>query len=173
MRTSGTNILAAAGLLLTSPAIAQPSQTAAIVSQGGAAGGTVTLTDAPRGVLLRIEATGLTPGWHAVHFHEKAVCNDEGFKLSGAHVHSATPAVHGLLNPAMTEFGDLPNIFAAADGTAHAEIFTPLVSMTGAGGRPALADADGSALVIHAAADDYHSQPIGGAGARIACAMIR
>jgi Cu-Zn family superoxide dismutase len=79
--------------------------------------------------------------------------------------------VHGLLNPAANETGDLPNLFAGADGAATAEVFSPLVSLTAAG-RQALLDADGSALVIHAAPDDHLSQPIGGAGARVACAVI-
>ena len=81
--------------------------------------------------------------------------------------------VHGLLNPKADDAGDLPNIWAGADGTAHAEVYSTLVSVGGAGKRPALADADGSALVVHANPDDYTTQPIGGAGARVACAVIR
>ena len=59
-----------------------------------------------------------------------------------------------------------------ADGTAKAEVFSALVSFAGEGGRPALKDADGSALVIHANADDHSTQPIGGAGDRVACAAL-
>ncbi len=159
--------------LLAAPALAQTAKTGDIVGPGGAAMGKVTVTDAPKGVILRVEASGLTPGWHAIHFHEKGVCNDEGFKLSGAHIHPGKMGVHGLLNPKASDFGDLPNIWAGADGTANAEVFSPLVSLGGAGKRPALADADGSALVIHANPDDYMTQPIGGAGARVACAVIK
>jgi Cu-Zn family superoxide dismutase len=162
-----------AALLAAVPAAAQMAKTADIVGPGGAAMGKVTLTDAPKGVLVRVEATGLTPGWHAIHFHEKGVCNDAGFKASGAHVHPGKAPIHGLLNPAMSDFGDLPNIFAGSDGTANADVFTTLVSLGGAGKRPSLGDADGSALVIHANADDYKTQPIGGAGDRIACAVIK
>ncbi len=147
-------------------------KTADIVGPGGAAMGKLTLTEAPGGVILRIEATGLTPGWHAIHFHEKGVCSDEGFKMSGSHIHPGAAGVHGLLNPARKDFGDLPNIWAGADGAANAEVYSTLVSTSGAGKRPALADADGSALVIHASPDDYTTQPIGGAGARVACAVI-
>jgi Cu-Zn family superoxide dismutase len=53
-----------------------------------------------------------------------------------------------------------------------AEVFTPFVTLAGGGDKPALLDADGSAVVIHARADDYTSQPIGGAGDRVACAVI-
>jgi Cu-Zn family superoxide dismutase len=144
-----------------------------LVGPGNSALGKVTVTDAPKGVILHIEATGLTPGWHGAHFHEKGVCNDEGFKLSGSHIHPGKMGVHGLLNPNASDFGDLPNIYVAADGTANVELFSTLVSVGGAGKRPALSDADGSALVIHASPDDYMTQPIGGAGARVACAVIK
>lgn len=151
------------------PAFAQESRTAPL---SGAAG-SVTVTEAPKGVLVHIEASGLTPGWHGMHFHEKGDCGDAAFKMAGGHVHAMTPAVHGLLNPDGNDNGDLPNLFAGADGKAMADAFTTTVSLKAGAAKPALLDADGSALVIHAAPDDYRSQPIGGAGARIACAVIR
>lgn len=135
-------------------------------------GGQVTLTDAPKGVIVRVEAHGLKPGWHAIHFHEKADCSDAMFKSAGSHVHMMTPAVHGLLNPAGNDFGDLPNLFAASDGTATAEFFSLFVALQAGTARANLLDTDGSALVIHANADDYVTQPIGGAGERVACAEI-
>ena len=160
--------LAVAAALLGS-AIITPALAAggALMGAANSNHGTVIVTAAPKGVLVRIDATGLTPGWHAVHFHEKGDCTPDAFTNAGAHVHTMTPAVHGLLNPAGNDLGDLPNIFAAADGTAHAELFSQLVMM------PQLMDTDGSALVIHANADDYTAQPIGGAGGRFACAVIK
>jgi len=153
---------AAAGLI-AAPLLAQNAVTGTFKG----AEGTVTLTPAPKGVLVHIEASGLKPGWHGLHFHDKGDCSDAAFKSAGAHVHGAAQAVHGLLNPAANESGDLPNLYAAADGTAKAEFFTSLLTL------PALKDADGSAVVIHANADDYSTQPIGGAGDRVACAVIR
>lgn len=138
----------------------------------GASHGTVTVTSAPKGVLLRIEAKALTPGWHGVHFHEKGACSDPKFTSAGAHVHAASPVVHGLLNAQANDAGDLPNIHVGSDGTATVELYSSLVSLSGAS-APALMDADGSAVVIHASPDDYKSQPIGGAGDRVACAVIR
>ena len=140
---------------------------------GGADVGTARLSEGPTGVLVRLDLKGLKPGWHAIHFHAKGDCSDAAFTSAGGHINHATPKPHGLLNPAGPDFGDLPNVFAAADGTAKAEVFSALVSFAGEGGRPALKDADGSALVIHENPDDYMAQPIGGAGARIACAVIR
>lgn len=154
------------------PALAAPAPlTVQLKGPTGADMGTATLTEAPGGVILRVEAKGLTPGWHGLHFHEKADCSSADFKSAGGHTRHHATAVHGLLNPAASETGDLPNLFAGADGAAAAEVFSPLVSLTAAG-RQALLDEDGSALVIHASPDDHLSQPIGGAGARVACAVI-
>jgi Cu-Zn family superoxide dismutase len=155
--------LLASAALLAAPVLAQAPVTAPLRGLGGS----VTVMSAPKGVLIRVEASGLKPGWHAAHIHEKGDCSDAAFKLAGAHVHGAAPVVHGLLNPAATDNGDLPNLFAAADGSAKAEFFTTAVTLA------SLQDADGSALVIHANPDDYKSQPIGGAGDRVGCAVIR
>ena len=143
-----------------------------VKNAGGGGIGHAVLTEAPGGVLLRLELKNLTPGWHGLHFHETGDCSKSDFTSAGAHVHAKPSVVHGLLNPDSTDSGDLPNLFASADGSATAELFSTYVSITGAGGRPALSDADGSALVVHANPDDYASQPIGGAGARIACGVI-
>jgi len=144
-----------------------------LIGTGGAARGTITVTAAPKGVILRVEATGLSPGWHGAHFHEKGDCSDPKFTSAGAHVHSATPVMHGLLNDGANDAGDLPNIYVGADGTATVELYSMLVSLSGGdAARPALMDADGAALVIHANPDDYRTQPIGGAGDRVACAVI-
>ncbi|HEY0647297.1 superoxide dismutase family protein [Phenylobacterium sp.] len=141
--------------------------TVALKTGAGASAGKATLTEAPKGVLLKVEATGLTPGWHGLHFHAKADCSKADFTSAGAHTHGADKGVHGLLNAAANETGDLPNLYVGADGTGKAEMFTSLTTLK------ALQDADGSALVIHAAPDDHQAQPIGGAGARIACGEIK
>ncbi len=138
----------------------------------GASVGSAVLSNAPKGVLMRIELKGVAPGWHGLHFHEKGDCSKSDFTSAGGHVHGGPTMVHGLLNPDANEAGDLPNVFVAADGTANAEIFTTFVSLGGVDGREDLTDKDGSAIVVHANADDHKTQPIGGAGARIACGVI-
>lgn len=165
-------LLATALPAFVSPTLAAERRPGVIYTAAGAEAGTITATEAPKGVLLRIEAKGLPPGWHGVHFHETGDCSDAAFKTAGSHVHAMTPVVHGLLNAGANDDGDLTNIFVGADGRATVELYSTLVSLTGQSGRPALKDTDGSALVIHASPDDYQTQPIGGAGARIACAVI-
>ncbi len=73
---------------------------------------------------------------------------------------------HGLLNPDGPDNGDLPNIYATGDGTVQAELFTTLVD------PDMLMDDDGSAIVIHENGDDHNTQPIGGAGGRVACGVL-
>lgn len=138
----------------------------------GASVGAATLADGPAGVLIHLEVKGLAPGWHGLHFHETGDCSKADFTSAGAHVHAMATKVHGLLNPDLNEAGDLPNLYVAADGTGAVDLYSTFVSLKGTAGRPALVDKDGSALVIHANPDDYMTQPIGGAGARIACGVI-
>ncbi|GBQ27864.1 Cu/Zn superoxide dismutase [Acetobacter estunensis NRIC 0472] len=161
------------GLTVLGPfAHAADEASASLIGTDGANHGTAHLTETPTGVLLRIEATHLPAGWHGLHFHEKGVCTPPKFTSAGSHVHAASPVVHGLLNPKANDDGDLPNLFVASDGTATVELHTTLVSLHGTDNRPALLDTDGSSLVIHAKPDDYTTQPIGGAGDRIACGVI-
>lgn len=151
--------------------VALPSMTeleADIVSVDGKPTGTVTLVQGPHGVLIRVALSSgaLSPGWHGLHLHQVGDCSDTGvFKRSGGHV-GKIEGGHGLLNPIGPEGGDTPNIYAHDDGSAAMEIITARVTLT------ELADADGSALIIHAQEDDHITQPIGGAGPRVACAVI-
>lgn len=162
--------LAAAGSAQAGPA----PLTADIKDAKGATLGTLTLTGAPRGVLLTVEVKGLPPGVHGMHFHEKGSCAEPKFESAGGHVHGMAGTRHGLMNADATDDGDLPNLHVAADGTATVELYSTLVRLDAADdAAPALLDADGSSLIIHANPDDYTTQPIGGAGARIACAVIK
>jgi superoxide dismutase, Cu-Zn family len=161
--------------LLASPAMAQDAPAMAHVDLKDASGksiGMAMISEAPNGVLMQIQASGLKPGWHGLHFHEKADCTTPDFKSAGGHVHDKATMVHGLLNPDANEAGDLPNLFVDARGAAQAEIFSTYVALKKSG-KPQLQDADGSALVIHANPDDHKAQPIGGAGDRVACGSIK
>lgn len=139
------------------------------------AAGTVTLTQGPRGVLLRIEADGLGEdawnSWHGAHLHETGDCSASDFTSAGSHINTLGNE-HGLLNEAGPDNADMPNLWVHEGGVLRAEIHTPRVSIDGQTGAPALLDEDGSALIVHTGPDDQMSQPIGGAGARILCAVI-
>ncbi|THF67429.1 superoxide dismutase family protein [Pseudothauera nasutitermitis] len=168
--------LLAAALIAASVTAAHAAEraTAELVDRQGNAIGTATLVDGPHGLLIHVSAKGLPAGPKGIHIHGIGTCadNDKGFTASGAHVNPAGKK-HGLLNPEGPDAGDLPNIFAHADGSVEAELFTPLASLSGTDGRATLLDADGAALVIHENRDDHVSQPIGGAGARIACGVLK
>lgn len=154
---------------------ATPGQTgqAAIINGAGAEIGKATLTQGATGLLIKVEAMGLTPGWHGIHIHATGQCAAP-FTSAGAHINHTDPKTpHGLLNAQGPDDGDLPNLFAAADGSAKAEFFTTKARISQDGPGQWLWDADGSALVIHANPDDHNSQPIGGAGDRVACAVLK
>ncbi|MBY0422517.1 MAG: superoxide dismutase family protein [Parvularculaceae bacterium] len=150
------------------------------VDAKGATVGEAAFRSSADGIMVRVTVTGLSPGWHAIHFHQVGDCSDRaaGFKLSGGHVNAAG-VEHGLMNPKGSETGDLPNIYAGADGRATAELFRAAVVLkpseeaAAALGPNPLLDTDGFAVVVHAAADDHLTQPIGGAGAWGACAAIK
>lgn len=152
---------------------------AIFIDREGVDAGYTVLTDAPNGgVLMRIDLGGLSQGWHAIHLHQVGDCSDiaEGFKASGGHINPDGLA-HGLLNPDGPERADIPNIYAGADGRATAEIFSDMVALfpseaAQASGAHPIMDEDGFAIVVHANQDDHLTQPIGGAGPRVACAAI-
>lgn len=145
----------------------------AIIGADGARIGAATARGTPElGVMLEIAISpgGLEPGWHGLHLHQVGDCSDVGaFTNSGGHV-GLIEGGHGLLNEAGPEAGDLPNIWAGADGAAGGEFITDRLAV--AAHAPALLDGDGTALIIHEGRDDQISQPIGGAGARVACAAF-
>lgn len=161
-----------AGFAAAQSATEMEMRTSSLKAANGQVIGEVTVTAAPNGVILRVHANGLSPGWHGMHFHEKADCSDPAFKGSGGHIQAKTPAVHGMLNADFNHAGDLPNLYVDSDGSATVELYSSLVTLNRIDARPALLDADGSALVIHANPDDYKTQPVGGAGDRVACAPI-
>ncbi len=139
---------------------------AKLIDGNGDSAGEASAWQGTEGVLLQIRAEGLPSGWHGTHLHRTGTCSDIGkFTASGGHV-EGKGGPHGFLNADGTHAGDLPNIYVHDDGTANVDFFTSAITFDD------LLDPDGSALVIHAARDDYQTQPIGGAGVRISCAAF-
>jgi Cu-Zn family superoxide dismutase len=144
---------------------------AELIDNSGTAIGTVQVEQAHKGVLINLKAKDLPPGYHGMHFHAVGDCSDlAAFKSAGGHVNPFdTP--HGFRNPEGPHEGNLPNLVVAADGTVEVELYSDLVSLEA--GAANLLDEDGTALIIHTDKDDHYSQPIGGSGGRIACAVIQ
>lgn len=131
--------------------------------------GEATLTETPNGVLIDATLDGLEPGWHAFHVHERGKCDVPDFKSAGGH-HDPHGNKHGFKVASGAHAGDMHNIHVDDDGKAQIEALADGVTLKE--GKAALMDSDGSALMVHAGADDYHSQPSGDAGNRVACAEI-
>ena len=157
----------------TSTAEVTPTARAEMRDTAGRELGTVQLLLTSDGARLSGTLAGLPPGTHGFHVHETGQCDATAatpFASAGPHYNPAGRQ-HGTLNPAGPHAGDLPNITVGADGR---------VSLTDAGitvtmnetVRAGLFDANGSALLIHAGADDYRTDPSGNSGARIACGVV-
>ena len=146
---------------------------AEIANVAGDVVGKAVFEQTPTGVLIFVEARDLPPGPHGIHLHAVGSCTPD-FDAAGGHI-NPDKAAHGLRHPDGPDNGDLPNLYVAADGTVQAEFFTTRVSIRDRARRhpPALLDENGSAIVIHAMEDDHMSQPIGGAGGRIGCGVIK
>ncbi len=137
--------------------------TADIKNAEGRSVGAATLSNASRGVKIKLDIKDLPPGQHSIHIHQVAKCDPPDFKSAGPHFGGAH-AEHEHGAPA----GDIPNfsLIVAADGTAHVSVVAPNVSM-GSGGNSVFSNG-GTSIVIHAATDPSAA----GAPARIACGII-
>ncbi|HSU14035.1 MAG TPA: superoxide dismutase family protein [Longimicrobium sp.] len=128
-----------------------------------------TLTQAGRDTVhLAVDATRLPAGTHGTHLHEAGRCEPPQFTTAGGHLNPLARK-HGLRNPQGPHLGDLPNLVVGANGQGHMEARI-LASLRP--GQPPIFDVDGTALVVHAGADDMVTDPSGNSGARIACAVI-
>lgn len=163
---------AALSLTLGGCATVQPQPTdlahADIVTAEGKPAGRAYLTANGDAVTLTVQAAGLKPGLHGIHLHTVGKCEALAFTSAGGHLNPGMK-MHGSMNPAGAHMGDLPNLAIAADGAGAATVFLP---GKWADIGQSIFDADGSAIVIHAAEDDYKTDPTGNSGGRIACGVF-
>lgn len=138
-------------------------------ASGSLASGTLQVVPMAGGLRVTGEIGGLTRnGTHAIHIHEKGDCSAADASSAGGHFNPAG-APHGRVHHGEHHGGDTDNLVADTKGVARVE--RQFVGLVLGGG--AANDALGKAVVVHAAPDDYTSQPSGNAGARIACGVIR
>ena len=149
---------------------------ATLESPSGDAMGTVTFRQVAAGVLVAVEARGLAPGGHAFIIHETGACTPD-FDAAGDHF-NPTDAEHGFIHPNWSRGeatgghgGDLPNIYAASDGSARADFFTEGITLD-VGPRHSVFDDDGSAIIVHEKPDAYGEEE-SDTGSRLACGVIR
>lgn len=133
--------------------------------------GTVTFVQTEQGVIVSVKVKDLAPGKHGFHIHETGACTPD-FQAAGGHFNPRA-VEHGFHTAGGYHAGDLPNLDVGADGTAEAEFFVPQVTIAGPASERlpySLSDADGAAMMIHAATDDYRT--MASSGGRLACGVI-
>ncbi len=131
--------------------------------------GSVRLEQRTAGTHIAAAVEGVAPGSYAIHLHAVGRCDAPDFKSAGPHFNPGMKQ-HGRDNPMGAHLGDLPNVSVGADGKGALE--TEIAGLTLTGGAAPLLDADGAAVVLHAGADDYRTDPSGNSGDRIACGSI-
>ncbi len=143
----------------------QGAATALLKDATGTDKGRVTIVPAGLGKLrLSIDAMGMPSGTRAFHIHTTGRCDGPDFMTAGGHWNPAMKQ-HGRDNPMGSHAGDMPNLTVGANGRAS-------VSAEIDGDLAGLLDADGAAVIVHAAPDDYRTDPTGNAGARIVCGVV-
>ena len=153
----------AAGIASSGPGRAE---TVLSPTQGNTAAGTVVFSEAGNKLRVVAEITGLSPGPHGFHIHEKGDCSAPDGTSAGGH-YNPMGKPHGNPDHGEHHAGDMPQLVADAKGVAKLVGYLDAVKLTeGEGGIV------GRSVIVHATADDFKTQPTGNSGARLACGVI-
>ncbi|RYF66156.1 MAG: superoxide dismutase family protein [Cytophagaceae bacterium] len=145
--------------------------TANIINTTGASIGTATFTQESTGIVtMSISVTGLPAGQHGIHFHAVGRAEPSTAFMSAGDHFNPDSKKHGLSNPDGAHNGDLPNLEVSAQGVGTLATATERITLTA--GTKSVFDADGTAIVIHANADDQTTDPSGNSGGRIAAGVL-
>ena len=139
--------------------------TAPLIDGAGRAAGRATVREVAGGLRVTLDVRGLPAGTHGAHLHTVGSCTPPDFASAGPHWNPAGTK-HGSMNPQGPHAGDLPNLLVGRDGRGTLGVVLAGATMD------ALLDADGAAIVVHAAADDLSTDPSGNSGARLACGVL-
>jgi len=142
---------------------------AVLMRSTGQPAGTAQIVQVGDTVTLAVGLSGLSAGVHGIHLHTIGACNGPDFASAGGHLNPLGKR-HGALAAGGKHAGDLPNVTIQPGGGGA---LTADLSGTPAEVSAWLFDSDGTAIVVHAAPDDYRTDPTGNAGARVACGVIR
>ncbi len=139
-----------------------------VPASGSHVSGQLAFAATDRGVHVTGRIRGLEPGsTHGFHIHENGNCDAPDAGSAGGHFNPARQP-HGHPGSGPHHAGDIPNQQADAAGVADVDVVVPGIEL----GTGSDTDILGRAVIVHAQADDYTSQPSGAAGARIACGVI-
>lgn len=162
---SGLTACSKDGMAVGAPVAGAARATATLRTADGTDVGTASANEVAGGLRFTIDAKAMPAGTHGAHVHMTGRCDAPDFTTAGGHW-NPTNMKHGAMNPQGPHEGDLPNLIIGTDGRGTLGITIPGATIAG------LLDADGSALVVHAAADDLMTDPSGNSGGRIACGVF-
>lgn len=165
-----TLILAASAAVLLSACAGHgrggPSAEAKLTpTQGTTTTGTVIFVQKGNDIEVTAHVSGLTPGAHGFHIHEKGDCSAPDGMSAGGHFNPGGHP-HGHPHQGPHHAGDMPMLETDSYGNAKLVAVLPGLTLEGANGIV------GRGVIVHAAPDDFKTQPTGNSGARMACGVI-